>query len=108
MDRSVDQTVDQSVDRSVDQTVEVQQVRDQVLGSGYIRLFFFLVQIDIVGCPGNQCRVGFCDCAIFSHFLSQLLTPNMIFPVPSLRSYCHFLSSTYISCDFWTVLIRAV
>lgn len=45
MDRSVDQTVDwsvdQTVDRSVDQTVEVQQVRDQVLGSGYIRLFFF-------------------------------------------------------------------
>lgn len=29
------------MDRSVDQTVEVQQVRDQVLGSGYIRLFFF-------------------------------------------------------------------
>lgn len=48
MDRSVDQTVDQSVDRSVDQTVEVQQVRDQVLGSGYIRLFFFWFKLTLL------------------------------------------------------------
>lgn len=52
MDRSVDQTVDwsvdQTVDRSVDQTVEVQQVRDQVLGSGYIRLFFFWFKLTLL------------------------------------------------------------
>lgn len=33
---------------SVDQTVEVQQVRDQVLGSGYIRLFFFWFKLTLL------------------------------------------------------------